>query len=87
MEVRFRIPRLPAGALSNLVGLLGLVAIALAVGALAGSWWWSVLAGGVAAVGLCALAQAQDAAATRPVKVAPAVAKVRPRTVAEDAAA
>ena len=37
---------------SNVVGLVGLVAVVLAVGGLTGNWWWSVLAGGAAAVGL-----------------------------------
>jgi hypothetical protein len=67
VEVRFRIPRLPAGALSNVVGLAGLLAIALAVGALAGSAWWSVLSGGVFAVALAALAQMAEQPAAVPV--------------------
>ncbi|MEU4576621.1 hypothetical protein [Nonomuraea sp. NPDC023979] len=56
MVIRIRLPRFSAGALSNLVGVLGLVAVALAVGGLSGSWWWSVLVGGVFAVGLAYVA-------------------------------
>ncbi|HET8684789.1 MAG TPA: hypothetical protein VFM54_23390 [Micromonosporaceae bacterium] len=58
-EVRIRVPRVPPGLGANLLGLLGLVAVALAVGGLAGSWWWSALVGGVLAVGLATLAQTQ----------------------------
>lgn len=76
MRITITVPRIPAGALSNLVGLLGLVAAVVAVGGLAGVWW-AVLAGGLVAVGLSALAQAQDAAAGRPAKSEPAAAKVR----------
>ncbi len=42
---------------TNLVGVAGLAAIAAAVGALAGDWWWSALAGGVFAVALAVVAQ------------------------------
>ncbi len=76
MEIRVRLPRIPAGALSNLIGLLGLVAIVVAIGGLAGVWW-AVLGGGVFAVGLAALAQlgAEQAAqvgvaAAQPLKAA-----------------
>lgn len=65
--VTIRIPALPRGAATNLLGLLGLIAVTLAVGGLAGNWWWSVLTGGILAVGLAALAQraegVQDASA------------------------
>ncbi|MEV0993428.1 hypothetical protein [Nonomuraea sp. NPDC050202] len=56
MELRIRLPRFSAGAVSNLAGVLGLVAIALAVGGLTGVWWWSLLLGGVFAVGLAYMA-------------------------------
>jgi uncharacterized membrane protein YccC len=43
--------------ISNLFGLAGLAAIAVAVGALSGNWWWSAMAGGVFAVALAGVAQ------------------------------
>jgi hypothetical protein len=55
-ELRVRVPALPPGLGANLLGLAGLVGIAVAIGALTGSWWWSVLAGSVFAVGLSWLA-------------------------------
>jgi hypothetical protein len=55
--VTIRIP-VPSGILaSNLLGVVGLLAIVVAIGALAG-WPWALLAGGVFAVALTALAQA-----------------------------
>jgi hypothetical protein len=36
MEIRIAVPRLPQGLVANLVGLLGLLGIALAVGGLTG---------------------------------------------------
>ena len=87
MKVTITLPRIPAGALSNLAGLAGLIAAVVAIGGLAGVWW-AVLAGGLVAVGLSALAQAQDAMAARPAKSAPAAARARTRPmIAEDAAA
>jgi hypothetical protein len=56
MIVSFRLPKVSLGGVSNLVGLLGLVAIAVAVGGLTGVWWWSVLVGGVEALGVAYLA-------------------------------
>ena len=58
-EIRIPVPRLPAGLGSNLVGLVGLVVVAVSIGGLVGNWWWSGLVGGVFAVGLAVLAQAQ----------------------------
>jgi hypothetical protein len=58
-EIRIRVPRVPAGAGSNLLGLAGLIAVAVCVGGLAGNWWLSGLVAGVFAVGLAHLAQAQ----------------------------
>lgn len=51
-EIRIRLPRLPAGLIANLVGLFGLIAVAVAVGGLTGVWWWALLTGGVFAAGL-----------------------------------
>jgi hypothetical protein len=55
--VTIRIPALPAGLLSNLLGLAGLVAVVAAVGGLTHNWWWSALAAGVVAVVLSVIAQ------------------------------
>jgi hypothetical protein len=58
--------------MSNLVGLLGLIGIVVAIGALT-SWPWALLAAGVFAVALSALASAQQhtaAATVRPIKAA-----------------
>lgn len=71
MEIRIAVPRVPTGLAANLLGLLGLVAFALAVGGLTGNWWWSLLVGGVFAVGLSYVAQSQAAAA--PAEDAPTV--------------
>lgn len=54
--VTIRIPALPHGLLSNLLGLAGLIAAVLAIGGLTHNWWWSVLVGGVVAVGLSVIA-------------------------------
>jgi hypothetical protein len=61
--VTIRIPVPSSMLVSNLVGLLGLVAVVVAVGLLAG-FAWALLGAGVIAVALCALAQN---AAARPV--------------------
>lgn len=61
-EIRIPVPRLPRGLVANLVGLLGLLGVVLAVGGLTGNWWWSVLAGGLVAVGLSYVAQMHAAA-------------------------
>lgn len=74
MELRIRVPRVPTGALSNLVGLAGLIAFAVAVGGLTGVWWWSLLILGVEAVALSALAQAHEAAAATPAATSAAAA-------------
>jgi len=65
IRIQFQPPRVPPGAVSNLVGLAGLVAVAVAVGGLLHDWWWSVLVGGAAAVTLAVLAQSTRPA-TRP---------------------
>lgn len=66
MEIRIAVPRLPSGLVGNLIGLIGLVAVAVAVGGLTGNGWWSVLLGGVFAVGLSAIAATHAAASTAP---------------------
>lgn len=68
-EIRIPVPRLPRGLFANLLGLLGLAAVVLAVGGLTSNWWWSVLLGGLVAVGLSYVAQthaAEDAPAEKP---------------------
>lgn len=63
MEIRIAVPRLPQGLVANFAGLLGLLAVAVAVGGLTGAWWWSLLVGGVFAVGLSWIAQTHAGAA------------------------
>lgn len=81
-EIRFRVPRVPPGLYANLLGLAGLVMVAVAVGALTGNWWWSGLAGGVFAVALSWMASTDEPAAAgaeasnvRPIVPAPATAR------------
>lgn len=62
--VTIRIPVPSSMLVSNLVGLLGLVAVIVAVGLLAG-FAWALLGAGVVAVGLCVLAQNSAGAAKR----------------------
>lgn len=67
MEIRVSLPHIPAGAVSNLLGLVAVVAIVVAIGGLTGNWWWSVLAGGVFGLVLAVLAQsAGQVAAVQP---------------------
>jgi hypothetical protein len=54
--VTIKIPALPRGMFSNLLGLAGLVAAVVAVGGLTGNWWWSLLAAGVVSVALSYIA-------------------------------
>ena len=68
-EIRIPVPRLPSGFAANLVGMLGLIAAVLAVGGLTGNWWWSVLVGGLVAVGLSYVAQTHAATAAEPAKL------------------
>lgn len=76
-EIRIPVPRLPHGIGANLTGLLGLIAIVVAVGGLTGNWWWSVLLGGAFAVGLSYIAQTH-AAAEADVAVPVAAARTQP---------
>lgn len=68
-EIRIPVPRLPHGLAANLLGLVGLVAVVLAVGGLTGNWWWSVLLGGLISVGLSYVAQTHAAAQAEPAKL------------------
>lgn len=56
MVISIKLPRVTLGAVSNLIGVLGLVAIAVAVGGLTGNWWWTALVAGVFGVGIAYLA-------------------------------
>lgn len=53
MEIRFRVPRVPAGLFANLLGVIGLIAVAVSVGGflsslnVPGAWW---VAGFIAAI-------------------------------------
>ena len=89
MEIRIRLPRIAAGAVSNLVGLLGVVAVVVAIGGLTGTWWWSALAGGVACVGLATLAQlaAERATIEAPASKVATAPTVRPGAQTPKAAA
>lgn len=82
-EIRVRVPRIAAGLVSNLVGLLGLIGVALAVGGLTGNWWWSLLTGSVFATVLAYIAQTHQQAAEQPAEPVTAAATARPRVVAE----
>ena len=91
MRVSFWLPKVPEGAGMNFLGFAGLITAVVAVGALAGSWWWSALAGGLVAVSLSVWSQYQAEMERREsvrTSAAPAAAKTRTRpTIAEDAAA
>lgn len=85
MRVSFWLPKVPEGAGMNFLGFAGLVAAVVAIGALAGSWWWSALAGGLVSVALSVWSQFQaemEARSAARAAGAPASAKVRPRPVA-----
>lgn len=69
ITIRIPLPRIDSGAVTNLIGVAGLLAIAFAVGALADNFWWAVLLGGVFAFAVSALNQAmaqQTPPKTRP---------------------
>ncbi|MFG3709203.1 hypothetical protein ACGF7U_31355 [Micromonospora sp. NPDC047670] len=67
MRITVSIPSVQAPMLvSNLLGVAGLLGLVVAVGALAGDWWWSVLLGSVIAVVLAWVAHTHAQASTRP---------------------
>ena len=51
-EIRIRVPHPSSTLVNNVLGVLGLIAIVVAIGGLAG-WLWALLAGGIFAVTLC----------------------------------
>lgn len=69
MRVSIYVPRPSSMLVSNLLGVLGLAAVVVAVGLLAG-FAWALLGAGVIAVVLCALSQ--NAAGEAAAAVAPA---------------
>jgi hypothetical protein len=69
VEIRIKVPRMPSGLLPNLIGLIGLIAVALAAGGLTGNYWWSVLVGGVFAIGVAYVVSTQNEEATAPAPV------------------
>lgn len=58
MEIRFRVPRVPAGLFANLLGVIGLIAVAVSVGGflssldVPGAWWVSLFVGALEAITL-----------------------------------
>lgn len=73
--VTIRIPAPSSLLVANVVGVLGLVAVVLAIGGLAGGWW-AALVGGLCLVGLSAIAltHVADTTASTAGQPAPAVA-------------
>lgn len=67
MNVAFRIPMPSSMLVTNVLGVLGMLAVIVAVGLLT-SFAWALLTAGLVSVGLCALAQN----AARPVRNAAA---------------
>ncbi|MGC5664938.1 hypothetical protein ACN261_31610 [Micromonospora sp. WMMD723] len=64
MRITVSVPSVQAPMLvSNLLGVAGLLGLVVAVGALAGSWWWSVLAGSLIAIALAWVAHTHHQAA------------------------
>jgi hypothetical protein len=85
MTIQFDIPKPSSMLVGNLLGVLGLIAVVVAIGGLAGAWW-AVLVGGVAAIGLSVVA-ATHAAAEQAAPARPGVAAAAPVRVAEEPAA
>lgn len=60
-EIRIRVPHPSSMLLLNVLGVLGLVAVVVAVGGLAG-WLFGLLVAGVAMVGLCLIGYTHELA-------------------------
>lgn len=54
--LQVKIPSLPSGLAANLLGVLGLIGFAVAVGGLTHNWWWSLALASVEAVLLSVVA-------------------------------
>lgn len=59
MVIRIKLPSITTEKISNLVGLLGLIAIIVAVGGLT-NWWYSLLVAGVFSVGIAYVINLED---------------------------
>ncbi|MCK2214280.1 hypothetical protein MF672_010825 [Actinomadura sp. ATCC 31491] len=75
MVISIRLPRLTLGTVSNVIGLAGLAAVAVAIGGLTGVWWWALLVAGVELVAVAYLTgQADEQPAAGGVRPAAAAA-------------
>jgi hypothetical protein len=68
-EIRIRIPHPSSTLVNNVLGVLGLVAIIVAVGGLAG-WLWALGVAGIFAVTLCLIGSTYAPAALPPAELA-----------------
>lgn len=90
MEVRFHLPRVPSGLFSNLLGVIGLVFIAVSVGGflsalnVPGAWFVSMFIAAVEAVWLAAVAMSHADAEAKQWASEPTakLATVKPRPAA-----
>lgn len=85
MRITLTIPTVQAPQLaSNVLGAAGLIGLVIAIGALAGNWWWSLLAGSLVAIGLAWVANTHAQAEAEP--DGDAETKPRPRNAASRSA-
>lgn len=81
MRISVTIPGVQASQMvSNVLGVAGLIGLTVAVGALAGTWWWSLLTGSLITIALAWVANTHAQAraaevggeeAAQPLRVAP----------------
>lgn len=74
--IRVPVPRLDAGLVSNLLLLLGAMALVAAPGGLTHNWWWSVVALGVVSTATGYLVAVQEPREGESVEV-PVTARLR----------
>lgn len=86
VTLRIRVPAPSSMLFANVIAVLGLVAIVIAVGGLAGVWW-AVLTAGVFAFALGWVGMTQAAVAEQSPAVAPVDERVSMRAVEEPSAA